>query len=213
MRCISSLAMFLVLYIYILKAKGTRPNTNLSGKVSHSQHLFSFLFTWICLILQSAISFFVYRYMLLLYSLHHSVCVFNFVTTLHSNIKFASQAILARMHVVSVKGCECNGLTIFCAVTTRKTIFWHGPNHMWNLALVWAVSQHTDTSKNTKATLKCCHALHSYVGAIFSCGKLLAQQYPPSTNANKPSEDGMWLLMWQGNNKKLKWRTQSSHTL
>ena len=31
-----------------------------------------------------------------------------------------------------------------------------------------------DTSKNTKATFKCCYALPSYVGTIFSHDKLLA---------------------------------------
>ena len=31
-------------------------------------------------------------------------------------------------------------------------------------ASAWALSQHTDTSKNTKATIKCCYALHSYLG-------------------------------------------------
>ena len=33
--------------------------------------------------------------------------------------------------------------------------------------LAWAVSQHTDMNKNTKALLKCCCALHSYMGTIF----------------------------------------------
>ena len=55
----------------------------------------------------------------------------------------------------------------------------------------WAVSQHTDTSKNTEATPKCCYSLYSYVGAIFSCDKLLASQHPFSRNGEKSSEDGI----------------------
>ena len=69
----------------------------------------------------------------------------------------------------------------------------------------WAVSQYTDTSKNTKdfgsfttytskntkATLKH-YTLHSYVMtvSIFSPGTRLAQQHPPSRNGHKSSEDG-----------------------
>ena len=33
-------------------------------------------------------------------------------------------------------------------------------------ALAWAVSHHTDASRNPKATLKCCYALCSYVGVV-----------------------------------------------
>ena len=36
------------------------------------------------------------------------------------------------------------------------------------------LSQHTDTSKSNTATLKCCYALRSYAGTIFSHDKLLA---------------------------------------
>ena len=36
--------------------------------------------------------------------------------------------------------------------------------HVFTLAL--AVSQHTDTSRSPKATLKCCYALCSYVGVV-----------------------------------------------
>ena len=39
--------------------------------------------------------------------------------------------------------------------------------------VAWAVSQHTDSSKNTQATLKCCYTLHSYVGTISNHDKLL----------------------------------------
>ena len=41
-------------------------------------------------------------------------------------------------------------------------------------ALALAVSQHTDTSKHTKAALTRCYALHSYLGTIFSHNNLLA---------------------------------------
>ena len=41
-------------------------------------------------------------------------------------------------------------------------------------ALAWAVSQDTDTIKNTKTSLTCCYALHIYVGLISSHDKLLA---------------------------------------
>ena len=41
-------------------------------------------------------------------------------------------------------------------------------------ALALAVSQHTDSSKHTKAALKRCYALHSYLGTIFSQNSLLA---------------------------------------
>ena len=41
-------------------------------------------------------------------------------------------------------------------------------------ALAWAVSQYTDTTKNTKASLTSCYALHIYVGPISSHDKLLA---------------------------------------
>ena len=54
----------------------------------------------------------------------------------------------------------------------------------------WAVSQHTDTIKNTKATLKYCYALHSYMEIIYSLAKLLAQ-HPSSRNGDKSSEDGV----------------------
>ena len=37
-----------------------------------------------------------------------------------------------------------------------------------------------DTSKNTKATLKCCSALHSYVGTSLNHDNLLVQQHPSS---------------------------------
>ena len=60
-------------------------------------------------------------------------------------------------------------------------------------ALAWAVSQHTDTSKSTKATSKCCYALHSYAGTVFSHDTFLASQHPLSTNGDKFSKDGMWL--------------------
>ena len=40
--------------------------------------------------------------------------------------------------------------------------------------LTRAASQHTDTSKNTKTTVKCCYVLHSYVGTIFSHVKVLS---------------------------------------
>ena len=42
--------------------------------------------------------------------------------------------------------------------------------------LPWSGSgpQHPNTSKITKPTSKCCYALHSYVGTIFSHDKLLA---------------------------------------
>ena len=39
--------------------------------------------------------------------------------------------------------------------------------------LPWAVSLHTDISKNTKAVLKCCNVLHTYMGTIYSRDKLL----------------------------------------
>ena len=48
----------------------------------------------------------------------------------------------------------------------------------------WAVPQHTDTSKNTKATLKCCYAPHSYLGTSLNHDKLLARKHPPSWNVN-----------------------------
>ena len=47
--------------------------------------------------------------------------------------------------------------------------------HLCCSALAWAMSQHTDTSKNTKATLKCCCVRHfCYVGTISSRDNLLA---------------------------------------
>ena len=46
--------------------------------------------------------------------------------------------------------------------------------HIPEPAPAWAVSQHTDNSKNTKATSKRCYALHSYVETIFSSDKFCA---------------------------------------
>ena len=78
-------------------------------------------------------------------------------------------------------------------------------------ALAWAVSQHTDNSKNTKATSKCCYALHTYVETIFSSDKFHAEQHPPSRNGDKSPEDDTWLPMWRGNKTKRSSHTQSSH--
>ena len=57
--------------------------------------------------------------------------------------------------VVAKAECSCR-----CTFLQRQL-------HLCSSALAWAMSQHTDASKNTKATLKCCCALHS-VGTIFS---------------------------------------------
>ena len=45
----------------------------------------------------------------------------------------------------------------FCSV-----LYW------WKNLLACAVSQSIDTSKNAKATYKCCYALYNYVGTVFS---------------------------------------------
>ena len=47
----------------------------------------------------------------------------------------------------------------------------------------WAVSEHTDTSKNTKATLKC-YALHTCVGPIFSNDIKCDTIHPPEREIN-----------------------------
>ena len=60
-------------------------------------------------------------------------------------------------------------------------------------ALAVVMSQHTDASKNTTTTLKCCYALHSYVGTVFRHDKLLALQHQLSRNADESLEDSMWL--------------------
>lgn len=52
---------------------------------------------------------------------------------------------------------------------------------------------HTDTTKTTMATLKCCYALHSNVGTIFSHDNLFAQQPLLSRNGDKSSEDSVWM--------------------
>ena len=44
----------------------------------------------------------------------------------------------------------------------------------WDFALIWAESQHADTGKNTRATLKCCSELHSHVACISNHNNLLA---------------------------------------
>ena len=46
--------------------------------------------------------------------------------------------------------------------------------------MAWAVSQHTGTSKKTKAS-KCCYALHSFFGTMFNHDRLFARQHPPSS--------------------------------
>ena len=45
----------------------------------------------------------------------------------------------------------------------KPSTLFHSEDH----TLAQAVSQHTDTSKNTQASLYCCHALHSYLGTVF----------------------------------------------
>ena len=40
-------------------------------------------------------------------------------------------------------------------------------------ALTWAMPQHVDTKRTTKATLECCYTLHGYTGTAFSNDKLL----------------------------------------
>ena len=77
--------------------------------------------------------------------------------------------------------------------------------------LAWVTSQPTDTSKNTRATLKCCYALHNYAGTVFCRDKLLMWQHPPSRTGNQSPEDSMWLPTWQGNRKQS--HTQSSHPM
>ena len=75
----------------------------------------------------------------------------------------------------------------------------------------WAVSQHTDSSKNTQATLKCCYALHSYVGTILNHDTLLESQHPSSRNGGKSSEDSVWLPMWCGNKNWSHKQSSQSH--
>ena len=60
-------------------------------------------------------------------------------------------------------------------------------------ALAVAMSQHIDASKNTTTTLKCCYALHSYVGTVFRHDKLLALQHQLSRNADESLEYSIWL--------------------
>ena len=53
-----------------------------------------------------------------------------------------------------------------------------------------AVSQHTDTSKNTKVKLKCGYVLRSYMGH----DKILTSRHPLSEmEMNHQPEDGVWL--------------------
>ena len=47
----------------------------------------------------------------------------------------------------------------------------------------WAISEHTDTSKNTKATLKC-YALHTCVRPIFSNDIKCDTMHPPEMKIN-----------------------------
>ena len=54
-------------------------------------------------------------------------------------------------------------------------------------ALTQAGSQHTDTSKNAMATLKCCYVLHSYVGTILAMMSSLHNSiHPPVMEINPP---------------------------
>ena len=86
--------------------------------------------------------------------------------------------------------------------------------------LAWpggTVSQHTDTSENAKAVLYIkillCADIIACRGLIFSHGKLLAPQHPPSTHGDKsPSEDAVWLPLWQVLRKTWSHR-QSSHPI
>ena len=99
-----------------------------------------------------------------------------------------------------------------CKEWMNYYFFWQYSLFIWVcLALAWTVSQDTDTSKNTKATLKCCYALHSYLVTVFSHDKLLAWQHPPSWNRDKSSEDGSGRL--HGGVLKLQSCTQSSHPM
>ena len=86
--------------------------------------------------------------------------------------------------------------------------------------LTWSVSPHTVTRKITRATLKCCYALHSYVGTTFGCDKLLAEQHPPSRNGGKASEDSLLLLVLDSHSNRYRscdnWRCHgiiSSHCM
>ena len=54
----------------------------------------------------------------------------------------------------------------------------------WPLLGLW---ESIGTGKSAKDSLKCCYTPHSYVGAIFSRDKLLAQQCPPSRNGGESS--------------------------
>ena len=65
--------------------------------------------------------------------------------------------------------CGCMGQTLTrvvpcCTYSQPQRAYRLVNSHKNISALAWALSQHTDTSKNTKATIKCCYALHSYVG-------------------------------------------------
>ena len=63
------------------------------------------------------------------------------------------------------------------------------------------VSEHIHAGKDTKAThIRCCYALRSYVGTVFSHDKHL----PPSRPGHKSSVDGAWLPVWRGNEKRKK---------
>ena len=61
-----------------------------------------------------------------------------------------------------------------------------------------------DSSKNTKAALKCSYELYSSAGTIFSQDKSLACQNPLSRNRDWSSRERVWLSIWRRNknNKK-----------
>ena len=91
------------------------------------------------------------------------------------------------MLIVTCNGHEKQGDYVFSGESLRvfSVKCDNGDQVIFRFSL--AMSQDTDTSKNTKAALKCCYALQSHVGTVLSHdSSLYSSMHPPEREINPP---------------------------